>query len=177
MIRGWSAVVGAIPHAPRTCSEWAASQDASASALRGLGFAVPRLPVKKHEYLCIWTVRLYMLILMHMKGIAKLQVDPASSIQSFLRMNPDQRGRLIKIYHSHKNECHSVQDLLALCGWEHSRPELLSMMACFAGDKGLRDSDFDESKFSQWCAHRDRLEGELKFPPHCAIVAQATRHA
>ena len=118
-----------------------------------------------------------MLMLMHMKGIAKLHVDPECSIQSFLRMNPDQCEHVTKIYKSHKTECHSVDDLLNLCGWEHSRPELLSMMACFAGDKGLQDAEFDERKFSQWCAHRDRLERELKFPPHCAVVAKATRNA
>ena len=37
-----------------------------------------------------------------------------------------------------------MPDIAAACGMpRQGRPELLSMFACFAGDRGLRDSDFE----------------------------------
>jgi len=125
--------------------------------------------------MCIWTVRLYMMMLMHMQGIEKVRVDRSCSIRAFLGMNPDHSKHLSKLYRSNVSTVHSVRDFLALCGWEHSRPELLSMMTCFAGDRGLKESDFDDAKFSQWCVHRNRLERTLGFAPHCVHVAKVVR--
>ena len=76
-------------------------------------------------------VRLHMMALMRCARVPRLRIDDGISIRCFLDMNPDQCEHLRRIYFAHNRTVHTVHDLVRLCGWEKSRPELLSMIACF----------------------------------------------
>ena len=60
------------------------------------------------------------------------------------------------------------------CNW--CRPEWLSMYFCFAGDKGFRQSDFDNFDANLWvkAAAELLLEHQVR-GPHLALIAQRAR--
>ena len=115
------------------------------STIKGLKFNVPRLPRalpsdSKEKYTTVWTFRGIMLLRMEQVGMKSLPLG-GITLDKFASMNPGQKGnmeKLIAVY------CHpleklravsSVQQLLALCN--NPRPELLSMICCFAGTSAL----------------------------------------
>ena len=69
----------------------------------------------------------------------------------------------------------SVKDFVALTGG--GRPELLSMHACFALDRGLLDSDFASFDVNAWDEAANALlkENGGSCVPHVAFVAKFLR--
>ena len=116
-----------------------------------------------------------MMALMRRAKVPRLRIDRGFSIRCFLEMNPDQCEHLRRIYQAHNHTVHTVHELVRRCGWEKSRPELLSMIACFAGDSGLRDSDFDEFDEDRWWSAYVAARRNLKFNPHCVPLAESMR--
>ena len=121
--------------------------------------------------------------IMYEADIAKCRVDGQITLAQFLKMNPDQCSHLTRIATSlakSGEECESVQDLLAASGCRSYPPELASMLACFAGDRGLKQEDFgDAFDVNEWLETADRLRRETieKVEPHVALIAQAIRGA
>ena len=56
-----------------------------------------------------------------------------------------------------------------------NNPELVSFLACFAGDTGFQDSDFEPFKVREWWAFAHSYLAKNGLEPHPAIVAQGLR--
>jgi hypothetical protein len=74
-----------------------------------------------------------MLTLMDKEGVKRLTLDTGMSAWSFCNMWTDEQQYLRNIYFALRPS--SVADMLERCGYRGGRPELLSCLACFAGDK------------------------------------------
>ena len=147
------------------------------SIIRGLEFQVPRLPRagssdSKEKYTTIWTFRGIMLLRMVQAGMKSLPLG-GISIDKFASMNPDQKGNLKKIIK--RNAVSSVQQLLKLCG--NPRPELLSMVCCFAGDRCFDSIDVDAIDVQAWVRVREQLRHLHGMPPHVAQVCKKMRRS
>jgi hypothetical protein len=164
LIVGWSALRRAINEPPRTCVQWSSALRSAFKALQGLPFAVPRLPRKSSSYSTQYTVRCLLLMLMHQKSVPGLRLREVS-LPAFLAMNPDMNKHLSKISNSMRPS--SASQLLAVTGHSGARPELLSMAACFAGDKALDDMDasnFDEQEWGRFMQDYHRRHGIWPIP-------------
>ena len=78
------------------------------------------------------------------------------SLAKFVKMNPDQTGKLMKIIMARADKVGTVQELVTICGGP--RPELLCMVCCFAGDKCMDTVDIDTMDHEVWIETRKRLE-------------------
>ena len=108
---------------------------------------MPRLPRSgpsdgKETHTTIWTFRGIMLLQMVQVGMQSLPLG-GISLDEFASMNPDQKGNLDKLIAGNRSTVSSVQQLLKLCG--NPRPELLSMVCCFAGDRCFDSVDVGSS--------------------------------
>ena len=133
---------------------------------------MPRLPRSgpsdgKETHTTIWTFRGIMLLRMVQAGMKSLPLG-GISIDKFASMNPDQKGNLKKIIK--RNAVSSVQQLLKLCG--NPRPELLSMVCCFAGDRCFDSLDIDTIDVPAWARARKHLELLHGMSPHVAHVCK-----
>ena len=111
-------------------------QCAALLALRALHAPIPRSPRAKDNkasYVLSWTIRTLMLTLMDKEGVRRLTLDTGMSAWSFCNMWTDEQQYLRKIYFALRPS--SVADMLERCGYRGGRLELLSCLACFAGDK------------------------------------------
>ena len=97
------------------------------------------------------------------------------SLDKFASMNPDQKGNLKKLIAGNRTTVSSVQQLLALCN--NPRPELLSMICCFAGDKCFDLIDIDTIDVQSWAMKRKQLERLYGMPPHVAHVCKKMRRS
>jgi hypothetical protein len=105
-------------------------------ALRALQAPIPRLPRAKDNkasYVLSWTIRTLMLTLMDKEGVRTLTLDTGMSAWSFCNMWTDEQHYLRNLDFALRPS--SVADMLERCGYRGGRPELLSCLACFAGDK------------------------------------------
>ena len=155
------------------------------SIIRGLKSNVPRLPRArpsdcKEKHTTVWTFRGIMLLRMEQVGMKSLPLG-GITLDKFASMNPDQKGNLEKLIAVY---CHpleklravsSVQQLLALCN--NPRPELLSMICCFAGDKCFDLIDIDTIDVQSWAMKRNQLERWHNMPPHVAQVCKNMRRS
>jgi hypothetical protein len=134
---------------------------------------------ERNGYLTGWTLRAYLLDIMGMGG-HKLTVDSQVSMTSFMTMNPDRKSHLIRLQ----------KMLLQSEGWPtvtpntfckalgvQQKPELLSFFACFAGDVGFQDSDFEDfdTQVKKWWKFAEQFFDQHGLEPHPAIVAQGVR--
>ena len=149
------------------------------SIIRGLKFNVPRLPRagpsdSKEKYTTVWTFRGIMLLRMEQVGMKSLPLG-GISLDKFASMNHDQKGRMNKLIAGNCTTVSSVQQLLALCN--NPRPELLSMICCFAGDKCFDLIDIDTIDVQAWARKRKQLERLHGMPPHVAQVCKKMRRS
>ena len=149
------------------------------SIIRGLKFNVPRLPRvgardSKEPYSTVWTFRGIMLLRMEQVRMKSLPLG-GISLDKFASMNPDQKGNLKKLIAGNRTTVSSVQQLLALCN--NPRPELLSMICCFAGDKCFDLIDIDTIDVQAWARKRKQLERLYGMPPHVAQVCKKMRRS
>ena len=152
------------------------------STIRRLKFNVPRLPRpvssdSQEKYTTIWTMRGIMLLRMVQVGMKSLPVGNITLTQ-FADMNPDQKGhlkRLILNTRGTHSEVSSVKQLVKLCG--NPRPELLSMMCCFAGDRCWDSIDLDTIDVQAWARERERLRRLHGMQPHVAEVCKKMRRS
>ena len=147
------------------------------SIIRGLKFNVPRLPRagpsdSKEKYTTVWTFRGIMLLRMEQVGMKSLPLG-GITLDKFASMNPDQKGRMKKLIAGNHTTVSSVQQLLALCN--NPRPELLSMICCFDGDRCFDLIDIDTIDAQAWARERKRLERLHGMPPHVEEVCKKMR--
>lgn len=153
--------------------------EAATTFLGKLPFAPPILKFRsaKCGYLTGWALRAYLLDIMSMAG-NKLVVDPGVSMTSLMSMNPDKKSHLPRLQ----------KMFLQSEGWEKvkpadfckalgtgQRPELLSFFACFAGDVGFQDSDFEDFQARKWWQFAETYFNDHGLEPHPVIVAQGLR--
>ena len=148
------------------------------SIIRGLKFNVPKLPRarpsdSKEKYTTVWTFRGIMLLRMEQAGMKSLPLGRIS-LTEFATMNPDQKGNLEKLIVANR-KVSSVQQLLALC--DNPRPELLSMVCCFAGDKCFDSIDVETIDVQAWATKRKQLEHLHGMSPHVAAVCKKMRRS
>ena len=153
-------------------------QEAS-SILNGLKFNVPRFPrpVSKgsqEKYTTVWTFRGIMLLRMEQAGMKSLPLGDID-LGKFVSMNPDEKGNLEKLRRAHKDTVGTVRQLVALC--ECKRPELLSMVCCFAGGRSMDSVDIDTLDVPAWAAKWRQLERQHGMSPHIASVCKKMRAA
>ena len=99
-------------------------------------------------------------------------------MDKFASMNPDQKGRLKKLidmFYCNRRIVSSVQQLLALCN--NPRPELLSMICCFAGDKCFDLIDIDTIDVQAWTMKRTQLERLHDMPQQVAHLCKKMRRS
>ena len=108
------------------------------------------------------------------------------SLCSFVAMNPDMSFHLNR---ARKHFLHkraeggqgklTVKRFLQLMGaHKKSRPELLSMWCCFAGDRGFCAKDFlkiGKRKAREWTKYAEAYSKRYKVSPLAVIVAQGVR--
>ena len=149
------------------------------SIIRGLKFNVPRLPRagpsdSKEQYTTVWTFRGIMLLRMEQVGMKSLPLG-GIALDKFASMNPDQKGSLMKLIAGNRTTVSNVQQLLALCN--NPRPELLSMICCFAGDKCFDLIDIDTIDVQAWARKRKQLERLHGMPQHVAQLCKKMRRS
>ena len=129
----------------------------------------------KEKYTTVWTFRGIMLLRMEQAGMKSLPLGRIS-LPEFATMNPDQKGSLEKLIgvNKHRNVS-SVQQLLALC--DNPRPELLSMVCCFAGDRCFDSIDVETIDVQAWVTKREQLERLHGMSPHVAEVCKKMRRS
>ena len=123
----------------------------------------------KAKYTTLWTFRGIMLLRMEQAGMKSLPLGRIS-VAKFVKMNPDQTGKLMKIITARADKVGAVQELVTLCGGPC--PELLSMVCCFAGDKCMDTVDIDTMDDEVWIETRKRLERQYGMPPHLSQVCK-----
>ena len=96
-------------------------------------------------------------------------------MDKFASMKRDQKGRTKKLIAGNRTTVSSVQQLLALCN--NPRPELVSMICCFAGDKCFDLIDIDTIDVQAWARKRKQLERLHGMPPHVAQVCKKMRRS
>ena len=147
----------------------------ASSIIQGLKFKVPRLPrpvYGKAKYTTIWTFRGIMLLRMEQAGMKSLPLG-GIRLDKFANMNPDQKGNLEKLIMGNRDTVSSVQQLIALCG--KPRPELLSMLCCFAADQCFDSIDIENIDVQAWATKRKQLERLQGMSPHVAQVCKKMR--
>ena len=131
----------------------------------------------KEKYTTVWTFRGIMLLRMEQAGMKSLPLGRIS-LPEFATMNPDQKGSLEKLILAHRQanrQASSVQQLLALC--DNPRPELLSMVCCFAGDRCFDSIDVETIDVQAWATKRKQLERLHGMSPHVAEVCKKMRRS
>ena len=111
---------------------------------------------------------------MTQENVTKCEVDKQMTIKDFLGMNPDMKKVLSDIVKTIQG-ARTVPKLLKALGAEQARPELLSMLACFSLDRGIRDSDLVDMDVAAWDDEANKLLRKHKICPHVALVCQAVR--
>ena len=148
-------------------------------------FKVPRLPRpvssdSKEKYTTVWTFRGIMLLRMEQAGRKSLPLGRID-LGTFATMNPDQKGNLEKLIAGYwlplekLRAVSSVQQLLALCN--NPRPELLSMICCFAGDKCFDLIDIDTIDVQGWARKRTQLARLHGMSQHVAQLCKKMRRS
>lgn len=149
--------------------------------LAALPFQPPILKAATGEekYLTGWTLRAYMLDIMAANG-KKLKMDNTVSMAQLMCMNPDKKKNLPRLQKMFlQSESWDTVKPVEFCKdlgcLQH--PELLSFFACFAGDCGFQDSDFEnfEVTVKQWWKYAELYFTQHSLEPHPAIVAQGLR--
>ena len=115
-----------------------------------------------------------MLLRMEQVGMKSLPLG-GISLDKFASMDPDQKGSLEKLIAGNRTTVSSVQQLLALCN--NPRPELLSMICCFAGDKCFDLIDIDTIDVQSWARKRKQLERLHDMPQHVAQLCKTMRRS
>ena len=128
----------------------------------------------KEKYTTVWTFRGIMLLRMEQAGMKSLPLGRIS-LPEFATMNPDQKGNLEKLIVANRDKVSSVQQLLALC--DNPRPELLSMVCCFAGDRCFDSIDVETIDVQAWATKRKQLERLHGMSPHVAEVCKKMRRS
>ena len=149
------------------------------SIIRGLKSNVPRVPRagpsdSKGKYTTVWTFKGIMLLRMEQVGMKSLPLG-GISLDKFASMNPDQKGNLEKLIAGNRTTVSSVQQLLALCN--NPRPELLSMICCFVGDKCFDLIDIDTIDVQAWARKRKQLERLHGMSQHVAQLCKKMRRS
>jgi hypothetical protein len=130
------------------------------------------------KYLTGWLLRAYFLDIMGMSGKTLNINTSGASMAAFIRMNPDRKnhlGRLQKMFLQSRGKANLTPAKFCRLLGAQSNPELLSFFACFAGDVGFQDSDFEPFKLKDWWAFAHKYFNEHGLEPHPAIVAQGLR--
>ena len=121
-----------------------------------------------------------MLLRMEQVGMKSLPVGDIT-LHNFANMNPDQKGNLKKLIDQKGNfknkglDLSNVNQLLAMCG--NPRPELVSMMCCFAGDRCFDAIDMDIVDVQAWVRMREQLRRLHGMQPHVAQVCKKMRRS
>jgi hypothetical protein len=161
-------IVEACGDAPTTVSEYIQKMQEAVKAPKA-----PHLSPATTVYMLGWHIRTHMLCMMHEKNIRTLKADSQSSVNAFTHMNPDACEWLIKLrshfqfVEGHVNDHQlTLSKFISLLG-ARQKPHLVSMWLCFAGDRGFRQSDFDETfKVAEWRAAADKYRAETGVSPH-----------
>ena len=161
------------------CADSSGEVQRASSIVRRLKFRVPRLPRpvssdSKEKYTTVWTFRGIMLLRMEQAGMKSLPLGRIS-LTKFATMNPDQKGNLETLIRANRDQVSSVQQLLALC--DNPRPELLSMVCCFAGDRCFDSIDVETIDVQAWATKRKQLERLHGMSPHVAEVCKKMRRS
>ena len=142
---------------------------------------MPRLPrpvsnESKEKYTTIWTLRGIMLLRMEQVGMNSLHLGNIT-LNKFADMNPDQKGNLKKLIDTRSSnlEVSSVKQLITMCG--NPRPELVSMVCCFAGDRCFDAIDMDTVDVQAWVRMREHLRRLHGMQPHVAEVCKKMRRS
>ena len=157
----------------------------ASSIIRRSTSNVPRLPRawpsdSKEKHTTVWTFRGIMLLRMEQVGVKSLPLG-GITLDKSASMNPDQKGNLEKLAAVY---CHpleklkavsSVQQLLALCN--NPRPELVSMICCFAGDTCFDLIDIDTIDVQSWARKRKQLDCLHGMSQHVAHVCKKMRRS
>ena len=128
----------------------------------------------KEKYTTVWTFRGIMLLRMEQAGMKSLPLGRID-LSTFSAMNPDQKGNLETLIRANRDQVSSVQQLLALC--DNPRPELLSMVCCFAGDRCFDSIDVETIDVQAWATKRKQLERLHGMSPHVAEVCKKMRRS
>ena len=145
------------------------------SIIKGLNYHAPRLPRpvskknSKDKYTAIWTFRGIMLLRMEQAGMKSLPLG-GITLDKFAIMSPDQKGHVDKLIAANRATVSSVKQLVALC--DNPRPEILSCVCCFAGDKCFDSLDLDTIDIAAWARMRKQLKRSHGMTPHVAQVCK-----
>ena len=111
-----------------------------------------------------------MLLRMEQAGMKSLPLG-GITLAKFAIMSPDQKRHVHKLIAANRTAVTaSVQQLVALCG--NPRPEILSCMCCFAGDRCFDSLDLDTIDIAAWARMRKQLERSHGMTPHVALVCK-----
>jgi hypothetical protein len=169
-------IVDSCGDAPTTVSEYIQKMKEGLKAPKA-----PHISPATTIYMLGWHIRTHMLCMMKEKNIKALKADSQASVNAFIHMNPDACEWLIKL-RSHfqfpeglrNDQQLSLSKFISLLG-ARQQPQLVSMWLCFAGDRGFRQSDFDESfKVSEWRDAADEYRKTTGVSPHPAAPASVT---
>ena len=95
------------------------------------------------------------------------------TVPQFFDMNgPDQKGNFEKLAKHFRATRGRAPNSVKV---RHCRLPFLSMWLCFACDRGLRTSDFDNFDLPRWQSAAKRYRRLVGVRGHCAIVAQRVR--
>ena len=138
-LAGWQAMTTPMKdEAPETLSQWNRLSKAGFGGLKKCKQCKP--PLLSSKYFQGWGIRCHLLDRMQEHKVSCLKVDKKMRVRAFLRMNPDQHSHLTSLYDMFRKKGVKVKTtsdfLKALGNKPHHRPELVSMHACFASDKG-----------------------------------------
>ena len=113
-----------------------------------------------------------MLLRMDQAGMKSLPLGKID-LHKLSNMNPDAKGHLEKIMTASQDTVHTLSGLVRLCNC--SRPELLSMVCCFAGDTCMCTVDIGTMDVKAWIAKRWQLERQYGMSPHVAHLCKQMR--
>ncbi len=109
-----------------------------------------------------------MLTLMDKEGVRRLTLDTGMSAWSFCNMWADEQHSLRKIYFALRPS--SVADMLERCGYGGGRPELLSCLACLAGDKEFYGLEKPKRNVELWRHALRKYVQKHNISPHPAVL-------
>ena len=147
----------------------------ASSIVRRLKFRVPRLPRpvssdSKEKYTTVWTFRGIMLLRMEQAGMKSLPLG-GITLDKFAIMSPDQKGHVDKLVATAREQrVSSVRQLVALC--DNPRPELLSCVCCFAGDRCFDSLDLDTIDIAARVRMRKQLKRSHGMTPHVSQLCK-----
>lgn len=174
-IATWDPVAAVLSEAPVTCLEYKQCMVRGLSVLaEGNAFRL------RGDYLGPWTIRAYLVDLMFAEGRYQLLNPNELTVPEFFVMNgPDSKGHFEKLYIAFRQEKNrvpkSVTEFLCWLKVPGCLLHFLSMWLCFASDRGLNSTDFQEFDVGVWNHVSRKYKKQYQLQGHCAIIAALAR--